>query len=130
VGDEVLAVVARCLAKGLRGADVVGRWGGEEFLAIVDTTSEATLTDVAERLRTLIARESAAGIRVTASFGSAVCHRFTTLGDLIVSADRALYNAKAGGRNRCVLATDPDAHSASSGDVARRGISRAELGGR
>ncbi|MEQ1911838.1 MAG: sensor domain-containing diguanylate cyclase, partial [Vicinamibacterales bacterium] len=43
VGDEVLATVAQCLNRGLRGHDMVGRWGGEEFLAIVDTTSEATL---------------------------------------------------------------------------------------
>ena len=114
VGDEVLASVAQCLGRGLRGHDMVGRWGGEEFLGIVDTTSEATLGNVAERLRHLIGRESPGGISVTASFGSAVCHHYATLGDLIVSADRALYSAKAAGRNRCVMATENDGAGARS----------------
>ena len=114
VGDEVLATVAQCLGRGLRGHDLVGRWGGEEFLGIVDTTSETTLANVAERLRQLIGRESPGGIAVTASFGSAVCHHYSTLGDLIVSADRALYSAKAAGRNRCVMATENDGAVAPS----------------
>lgn len=112
VGDEVLSSVAQCLGRGLRGHDMVGRWGGEEFLGIVDTTSEETLGNVAERLRTFVGREQPCGIAVTASFGSAVCHRYASLGDLIVSADRALYSAKAAGRNRCVMATESDASAA------------------
>lgn len=113
-GDEVLAEVARVLDKGVRGGDMFGRWGGEEFMAIVDTGSETTLGDVAERLRALIARERPCGIHVTVSFGAAVSKRFSTLGDLLVSADRALYAAKANGRNRCVVATEADGMTASA----------------
>lgn len=113
-GDEVLAEVARVLHKGLRGGDMFGRWGGEEFIAIVDTASETTLGDVAERLRGLIARERPCGIDVTVSFGAAVSKRFATLGDLLVSADRALYAAKADGRNRCVVATEADGMTAAT----------------
>jgi len=108
VGDAVLASVARCFGRGLRGADMVGRWGGEEFLVIVDTESEQILMDVAERLRGLIGRDVSCGIAVTASLGAAACHRFSSLGDLLVSADRALYGAKAGGRNRSLLADESD----------------------
>jgi diguanylate cyclase (GGDEF)-like protein len=120
VGDQVLAGVARCLTRGLRGADLFGRWGGEEFLAIIDTTSESTLGDVAERLRSLIARDSPCGIAVTASFGGAVSRRYATLGDLIVSADRALYSAKSRGRNQCVMATDADVVVPADADAASR----------
>ena len=133
VGDAVLAAVARCLGRGLRGNDMVGRWGGEEFLGIVDTTSESTLGDVAERLRRMISRESPCGVTVTASFGSAVCRRFSTLGDLIVSADRALYSAKAAGRNRCVVATENDGAIVSSGpavNVTIDGTDSTSSGGR
>lgn len=133
VGDAVLASVARCLSRGLRGADMVGRWGGEEFLVIVDTTSEQILMDVAERLRGHIGREVPCGLQVTASFGAAVCQRFSSLGDLLVSADRALYSAKAAGRNRSMLADEhgsaielldgapqPDTHAADTASSGGR----------
>lgn len=113
VGDGVLAQVAGCLARGLRGGDIVGRFGGEEFLAIVDTGAEATLADVAQRLRTMVAREVPCGISVTASFGAAVSPRFSSLSALIGAADRALYLAKAHGRNQCVMATENTSLTAS-----------------
>ncbi len=113
VGDSVLARTALCLMRGLRGGDIFGRFGGEEFLAIVDTGSEATLADVAQRLRAMVAREMPCGISVTASFGAAVSPRFSTLPALLAAADRALYTAKAHGRNQCVMATDPVSPEAS-----------------
>lgn len=104
VGDRVLADAARQIARGLRGADAFGRYGGEEFLAVIDTSVEDTLSLVARRLRTMVQAAGHAGIRVTASFGVASCRRFTSLEDLVSSADRALYEAKHHGRNCCVLA--------------------------
>lgn len=112
VGDRVLARTAMCLMRGLRGGDIFGRFGGEEFLAIVDTGSETTLADVAQRLRAMVAREMPCGISVTASFGAAAAPRFSSLAALLAAADRALYMAKAHGRNQCVMATEsalPDA---------------------
>ncbi len=106
IGDSVLARTALCLMRGLRGGDIFGRFGGEEFLAIVDTGSEATLADVAQRLRAMVAREMPCGISVTASFGAAASPRFSSLAALLAAADRALYAAKAHGRNQCVMATD------------------------
>ena len=102
-GDRVLAQAARSLARGLRGADAVGRYGGEEFLAIVDTGVEDTLGRVAQRLRRLLAEATAGAVPVTASFGVASSHRFPTRELLVTSADRALYDAKRRGRDCCVL---------------------------
>lgn len=104
VGDRVLAEAARRLARGLRTNDVFGRYGGEEFLAVVDTAHAPRVVEVAERLRSLVSRSPFGGIRVTASFGAAVADRFTSLHGLFVGVDRALYAAKAQGRDRCVLA--------------------------
>lgn len=104
VGDRVLAEAARRMARGLRTNDVFGRYGGEEFLAVVDTAHAPRVVEVAERLRTLVSRAPFGGIRVTASFGAAVVDRFSSLHGLFVGVDRALYAAKAQGRDRCVLA--------------------------
>jgi len=112
-GDQLLADSARCLAGGLRGGDIFGRYGGDEFLAIIDTASEATLRDVAQRLRTVMARDTSGRAPVRASFGAAACHRFTSLADLLAAADRALYAAKARGRNCCVMASETDMYGAS-----------------
>lgn len=103
-GDRVLADAAKQLARGLRGADAFGRYGGEEFLAIIDTSVDDTLALVARRLRTMVQQVNHGGHPVTASFGVASCRRFTSLEDLISSADRALYEAKHNGRNCCVSA--------------------------
>ncbi len=107
VGDRVLAEAARRMMHGLRTQDVFGRYGGEEFLAVVETADEARLMEVAERLRVLVAGRPVDGIQVTASFGVAAAARFSTLHGLCVSVDRALYAAKQQGRDRCVLA-DPE----------------------
>jgi len=104
VGDRVLAEAARRMARGLRTNDVFGRYGGEEFLAVVDTAHAPRVVEVAERLGTLMSRAPFGGIRVTASFGAAVADRFSSLHGLFVGVDRALYAAKAQGRDRCVLA--------------------------
>ncbi|MFN7984707.1 MAG: sensor domain-containing diguanylate cyclase [Vicinamibacterales bacterium] len=126
VGDAVLASVARCFGRGLRGADQVGRWGGEEFLVIVATPSEQILMDVAERLRGMIGRDVSCGISVTASLGAATAHRFSSLGDMLVSADRALYSAKAAGRNRSLLADESESVLATVTRVSATGTSHAQ----
>ena len=106
-GDAVLREVAERLRHRVRLEDVVGRWGGEEFLvlsAIADADAAAVL---AERLRAAIADEpfeieGAGTIRVTVSIGCAA-----GAGDaeaLVREADAALYEAKALGRNRFIVA--------------------------
>lgn len=104
VGDRVLAETARRMMRGLRANDVFGRYGGEEFVAVIDTGSANRVVEVAERLRALMSYAPFGGIRVTASFGAAVAERFSSLHGLFIGVDRALYAAKAKGRDRCMLA--------------------------
>lgn len=105
-GDEVLAMVARTLSGNVRACDLVGRWGGEEFLAIITHVTPDTLPRVAEKLRMLVEtsflqRESGT-LRVTMSFGAALGAPEEETEELVARADRLLYGAKAAGRN-CIF---------------------------
>lgn len=105
-GDVVLATLARRAYDALRAQDVIGRFGGEEFMAILPGTGRDAAVIVAERLRAYVAESpiEVAGkpIRVTISAGVATARPGgrASRGDLITAADRALYNAKNTGRNR------------------------------
>jgi len=105
-GDAVLVAVARTLARGVRGSDRVGRWGGEEFLVLCPDTQEAGAMALAEKLRRDVARTPLAnGLRVTVSVGVAIAAPGCDGVDELVSrADTALYRAKAAGRDRAVVA--------------------------
>lgn len=106
VGDSVLKTVAELLMTGIRPMDIVGRWGGEEFLIVCPDTGAETGRLVAERLATTLrAREIAEAGRRTASFGVAQAEQSDTIKSLLVRADQALYEAKNTGRDRvCVAA--------------------------
>ena len=108
-GDEVLVWVARQLGAGLRAGDVLGRWGGEEFLLLLPGTAPDDAWAVAERLRARLhaAPHPEAG-EVTVSLGVAGAVPGDDLGRLTVRADTALYAAKHQGRNRAVLIAPPD----------------------
>jgi diguanylate cyclase (GGDEF)-like protein len=101
VGDEVLVSFARLLTAETRDVDIVGRWGGEEFLIVcIDTDRDGALA-VAEKLRAAIAAHEFPTIgRKTASIGVACIRKGDTITDLIARADTALYRAKEAGRNR------------------------------
>jgi diguanylate cyclase (GGDEF)-like protein len=110
-GDATLRAVADCLSETLRGYDAVGRFGGEEFVALLVDTGAAVSKGVAERLCQRIGRlELAHGGRITASIGVGVGVAGThKLDRLIAIADKALYAAKDSGRNqvRVVTASAP-----------------------
>ncbi|MCS7058567.1 MAG: GGDEF domain-containing protein [Meiothermus sp.] len=101
VGDAVLREVACRLRVGLREGDVLGRWGGEEFLILLREESLQNALAVLERVREGIAfwPFEAVGF-ISASFGVAEAHSGDTVRSLLERADRALYQAKRGGRNR------------------------------
>lgn len=104
-GDEVLKMIAEQLRTVLRVYDAVGRYGGEEFIALLPGADLATATAVAERLRvaiqTLVLLPTPLGPRpTTVSLGLARWKPSDTVDTLIHRADEALYRAKAGGRNR------------------------------
>jgi len=111
VGDEVLCLSARQLEGGLRKSDLLGRWGGEEFLLLLPETDEEGARRLAESLRLRLCKEEHHDVgSVTASFGVAVVQTGESIDDLLKRADRALYLAKERGRNRVCLADAlPDA---------------------
>ena len=102
VGDRVLTVVARSLRAAIRAPDVVGRWGGEEFLVLVANVDEEGLRRVAERARSMVASSDAGGVRVTVSVGAAACRSGDEAESLLKRADDHLYRAKHQGRDRVV----------------------------
>lgn len=110
VGDAVLRGFAASLQAGIRGEDIAARYGGEEFMLICRATPEPVGVRIAERLRRRLEQQRLVSelpeLRVTISVGVAALPdpRITTHQALIEQADRALYVAKANGRNQvCAL---------------------------
>jgi diguanylate cyclase len=106
VGDIVLQRVAEQLRPLCRSLDLAVRYGGEEFLLALADLSVPEAESVAERVRTALAAQDweavAAGLRVTVSIGVASAHEVADVQALFVLADRRLYAAKLGGRDRVV----------------------------
>lgn len=104
VGDLVLKVVSECLRQHLRTGDAMARWGGEEFLLLLAGSSDSVAREVAERLRQAVMALAPAdwppGLRITLSAGLAPWAAGQPLQCALEAADRALYAAKAAGRNR------------------------------
>lgn len=100
-GDRVLVEVAHLLRDGTREIDLVGRWGGEEFLVICPYTESEGAYQLAEGLRQKIQNHPFFCVQYkTASFGVATYVAGEPLQNLLARADAALYVAKNGGRNR------------------------------
>jgi diguanylate cyclase (GGDEF)-like protein len=106
-GDETLRLVALIIQRTVRTSDIAGRIGGEEFAILLPRASAEQAVAMAERLRAAMEKaplfHDAGTIHFTASFGVAVGGRgVETLDRLLQDADKALYEAKEGGRNRVV----------------------------
>ncbi len=101
VGDAVLVETAERLLAALRTSDIPGRWGGEEFLIICPETPLDTAVQLADRLRhNYEMKDFPEAGRLTASFGVSTHHKGQLAPDILSGADKALYRAKNGGRNR------------------------------
>jgi diguanylate cyclase (GGDEF)-like protein len=116
VGDQVLKAVAAATRARLRGSDVLGRLGGEEFGLVLPATGEAGARHLAEQVRQAVEALELRGdggqpLRVTLSAGVAEAARDDTPETLMHLADKALYQAKQRGRNRVVVADDWLRHS-------------------
>ncbi len=106
-GDKVLQELALLIKSNIRSNDLFGRWGGEEFIMVLDTTVPATASALAEKLRQAVERHRFSAVNsVTCSFG--VCspqQAALSFEQLFATADRALYQAKESGRNQvCAMA--------------------------
>jgi two-component system cell cycle response regulator len=108
-GDDVLAHLARLLSTQLRQVDLVGRWGGEEFVVALSGADEAGARVASERLRQAVAAMKVTDqlgnpLRTTVSIGGSCLLKDDTPERLISRADKLMYQAKAEGRNRVELA--------------------------
>ena len=107
VGDEVLREFAATLQRALRDTDVLARWGGEEFLLLINDTSPELANIGLERARDMLASAPLLAhmpdLRVTFSAGLTGYDDVEELSICIERADQALYRAKAEGRNRTVI---------------------------
>jgi len=113
IGDVVLAALGAELRRRSRASDLLGRWGGEEFLLALPSTNEAGALTMAERIRESVTRLEVADARgetipLTVSIGVAERVAGETVDALVDRADRAMYEAKLAGRNRVVRAPSPE----------------------
>lgn len=102
-GDQVLRQISTMLQRELREQDVLGRWGGEEFVILLPETGPHEAMNIAQHLRermaTMTISTGSASIQVTGSFGVTFTATPRSLTEVISSADDALYHAKRDGRN-------------------------------
>ena len=108
LGDQVLRMVAKSIRYGVRATDTVGRWGGEEFLAILhDVNDLATLQVPAEKVRNLVQHSrldvNGMHLSVTLSMGGTILHPDDTPETIIQRVDRLMYEGKQAGRNCIVI---------------------------
>jgi diguanylate cyclase (GGDEF)-like protein len=109
VGDNALIAVARVLQQSVRESDLVGRYGGEEFVVLLPHTDLAKALTVAEKIRLAVSETPIEGMgerRLTISIGVAGFPdtKVADMDELVRKADEALYRAKEGGRNQVVKA--------------------------
>jgi diguanylate cyclase (GGDEF)-like protein len=107
-GDKVLSAVGHVLSAYLRPQDLICRYGGEEFLVILPSTSYQEAHGIAESLRKAVANLRGLPAPVTVSIGVASCHQDDTVGEVVRRSDQALYEAKKNGRNQVALADESE----------------------
>lgn len=109
-GDKILTMVARSLASNLRSFDLLGRYGGDEFLAVITNVHREQLYSFANRLRLLVEQSNLATpygrIGITLSIGATLAQAGDTIETLIHRADHLMYQSKTRGRNRVSLDED------------------------
>jgi diguanylate cyclase (GGDEF)-like protein/PAS domain S-box-containing protein len=107
-GDKVLRFIANTMRHNLRATDSCGRWGGEEFLALILDIDLEGVKIVAEKIRRLVeqakVQEGNRKLGVTISIGASVSHPNDTVESIIQRTDELMYQSKQNGRNRVTVA--------------------------
>lgn len=110
VGDIVLKMAARTLANTMRSYDFLGRWGGEEFIAVAPNIHHIELQELGERFRALVETStrtiSKDQLRVTMSVGATLSRTDDTVSAIVARADKLMYESKQRGRNRVTVDTN------------------------
>lgn len=118
-GDNVIRTVSSVISRMCRGSDVVARTGGEEFLVVLPGTDLDSARVLAERIRLAVCERpllvDQQRIPVTVSLGVAGSRGGVTLDELVQEADRAMYLAKQGGRNRVASLENSPIHLSTTG---------------
>ena len=126
-GDRTLRELTQVVTGALRAIDTIGRWGGEEFIAVLPETDADSAAETAERIRDLVAEhsfEAIDGAAVTCSIGvAAYPANGTSHDELLRRADLAMYEAKRNGRDRVIVADVETDGSPSA--LGRRAATRA-----
>lgn len=108
VGDIALKAMARTLSRSTRSYDIVGRWGGEEFVILLKNADLKTLKTLADRvcalIRTTLVKAPAGDLQITASIGGTIVRAEDTPDSLIKRADMLMYQSKVSGRDRVTSA--------------------------
>jgi diguanylate cyclase (GGDEF)-like protein len=107
-GDKVLAATSQRIAEVIRPVDICGRWGGDEFIILIEDCSPSALQTVAQRLMSAIGGEAVTlgekgEIMLSVSMGACVAEAHEAIDKVAEMADAALYAAKEAGRNRVVM---------------------------
>lgn len=106
VGDQVLQIVTGLVRENIRAADVVARWGGEEFMVLMPQADISAAANMAEKLRREVAGHPFKTVdQLTVSFGVVIYEPQDDMHSLLKRVDDALYLAKARGRNRVAVLT-------------------------
>jgi len=101
IGDEVLKTLAQIILRNVRDTDLVARWGGEEFMILLENTNLEGAIILAKKLRVAIEKYEFEDVsKITCSFGVTEYIKNETASDMFIRVDEALYRAKANGRNR------------------------------
>ncbi len=109
-GDRALRMFSRVLRESLRPTDIVGRWGGEEFVVLLPESTAENAATVLGRVRERLAEAVRAGNHphFTVSFGIAYCSQVDSFAEVLALADAALLEAKEAGRDRVVISEQAD----------------------
>ena len=100
-------MIANTLHFSLRDADTLGRWGGEEFIVLLNNISDKELEVIAKKLLFLISESrydtDSSSVRLTASIGATMVNKFDDSESIIARGDKLMYQSKENGRNRITL---------------------------
>jgi diguanylate cyclase (GGDEF)-like protein len=108
VGDQILLMVVRTLKYNLRSTDMLGRWGGDEFIAIIRDAQElGTLQDIAKKLHTMVEKSrldlETTRLSITVSIGAILLNADETSEDSFRRVDQLMYKSKQAGRNQITV---------------------------